>query len=88
LRGSELRGGKGSRPRRPDEKQNSQHFLNSSFSLETLHTSGHASVVDIRRVIEGLDPQKLIPIHTMHPDAFHDFSDKTELKDDGITFEA
>lgn len=34
-----------------------------------------------------LDPKKLIPIHTMHPDAFHEFSDKTELKDDGVTFE-
>ena len=61
---------------------------NAGFSLEMLHTSGHATVVDIRRVIDGLDPQKLVPIHTMDPDAFRDFSDKTELKDDGVTFEA
>ena len=57
------------------------------FLLEALHTSGHATVADIRRVINGLDPQKLIPIHTMHPDAFGDFSDKTELKHDGVAFE-
>ncbi len=57
------------------------------FSLETSHTSGHASVVDIKRVINGLDPQKLIPIHTMHPGAFSEFSDKTELKNDGLAFE-
>jgi ribonuclease J len=61
---------------------------NAGFSLETLHTSGHAAVVDIRRVIDGLDPQKLVPIHTMDPAAFCDFSDKTELQDDGVTFEA
>jgi len=71
----------------PYQQRFEKSLEDASFSLETLHTSGHASVVDIRRVIEGIDPQKLIPIHTMHPDAFHDFSDKTELKDDGVTFE-
>jgi ribonuclease J len=65
-----------------------EKFLeNAGFSLETVHTTGHAVVVDIRHVIEGLGPQKLIPIHTMQPDAFCDFSDKTELKRDGVTFE-
>jgi len=68
-----------------------QYFENSlknaGFSLETSHTSGHASVVDIKRVINGLDPQKLVPIHTMQPDTFSDFSDKTDLKDDGLAFE-
>jgi ribonuclease J len=53
---------------------------NAGFSLETLHTTGHAVVEDIRRVIEGLNPKKLIPVHTMHPDSFRDFSDRTELK--------
>ncbi len=69
-----------------------QYFENSlknaGFSLETSHTSGHASVVDIKRVIIGLDPQKLIPIHTMQPGAFSEFSDKTDQKDDGLAFEA
>lgn len=57
------------------------------FSLEALHTSGHATVADIRRVINGLDPQKLVPIHTMHPDMFRDFSGKAECMQDGIAFE-
>ena len=61
---------------------------NAGFSLEALHTSGHATVSDLKRVIEGLDPKKLIPIHTMHPDAFYDFSDRTERKKDGVKFEA
>ncbi len=61
---------------------------NAGFTLESLHTSGHASVSDIKRVIEGLDPKKLIPIHTMHPDAFYEFSDRTERKKDGVNFEA
>ena len=58
------------------------------FSLETLHTSGHASVDDIKRVIKELDMQKLVPIHTLHPDIFREFSDRTEIKGDGVTFEA
>jgi ribonuclease J len=60
---------------------------NAGFLLESLHTSGHAPIADIRRVINSLDPKKLIPIHTMYPDAFRDFSEKTELKDDGVAFE-
>ena len=60
---------------------------NTGFSLEALHTSGHATVAAIRRVINGLDPQQLVPIHTMHPDSFRDFSDKTDLKADGVAFE-
>ena len=58
------------------------------FSLETLHTSGHASVGDIKRVIKEIDMQKLVPIHTLHPDTFHEFSDRTEIKADGVAFEA
>ena len=57
------------------------------FELKALHTSGHASVEDIKRVIEGLDPKKIIPIHTMMPGVFRDFWDKTELKNDGVEFE-
>lgn len=61
---------------------------NSGFSLEMLHTSGHASVDDIKRVIKELDIQKLVPIHTLHPAIFREFSEKTEIKLDGVTFEA
>jgi ribonuclease J len=64
-----------------------ESLAKAGFSLESLHTSGHATVADIKRLINGLDPQKLIPIHTMHPDAFGDFSTKTERKHDGVAFE-
>ena len=51
-----------------------------------LHTSGHAKISDIQRMIDGLEPKKIIPIHTMMPNAFLDFSDKVELKADGELF--
>lgn len=57
------------------------------FELKAIHTSGHASVIDIKKVITGLDPKKIIPIHTMVPNAFESISNKTELKEDGKEFE-
>lgn len=57
------------------------------FEKIFLHTSGHAKVADIRRLIDGLNPKKIIPIHTMLPDAFLAYSDKVELQKDGLAFE-
>jgi ribonuclease J len=57
------------------------------FQKIFLHTSGHARISDIRRLIDGLDAKKIIPIHTMMPEAFYDYSDKVELKNDGELFE-
>lgn len=56
------------------------------FVTDELHTSGHATVSDIRRMISGLDPKQIIPIHTMTPLLFTDLSDRVFLKEDGIMF--
>lgn len=56
------------------------------FVANELHTSGHATVSDIRRVMEELKPKQIIPIHTMIPDSFVVFSEKVVLKDDGKEF--
>ena len=52
-----------------------------------MHTSGHAKISDICRLINGLNPKKIIPIHTMQPEAFFDYSNKVELQRDGMAFE-
>lgn len=52
-----------------------------------LHTSGHAKISDICRMIDGLNPKKIIPVHTMHPEAFLEYSDKVELQRDGTAFD-
>lgn len=57
------------------------------FEKIFLHTSGHAKVSDIQRLIDGLNPKKIIPIHTMLPDAFLNYSDKVELQKDCVAFE-
>jgi len=74
--------------RNSEYQQKSEKYLqNIGFKLMALHTSGHASVSDIKKLIAGLNPKKVIPIHTMTPGAFIDFSNKTELKEDGQEFE-
>jgi len=38
--------------------------------VETLHTSGHADIPALRRMVERLGPKRTIPIHTFEPDAY------------------
>jgi ribonuclease J len=64
-----------------------QSLVNKGFGLVALHTSGHAAPSDIRKLITGLNPKKIIPIHTMTPEVFNTMSDKVELKEDGREFE-
>jgi len=52
------------------------------FMKEELHTSGHASISDIQRVIAELDPKQIIPIHTMAPNSFIGLFSKVVLKED------
>ena len=57
------------------------------FTLDSLHTSGHASVADIRRVILGLSPKQIVPIHTMSPEMLSEFSEKVVIGEDGVSFD-
>lgn len=74
--------------RNSEYQQRFEDYLKrTNFKLEAIHTSGHASAFDIEKVITGLDPKKIIPIHTMVPHAFKSISNKSELKEDGKEFE-
>ncbi len=63
-----------------------QTLQDAGFLMKSLHTSGHASVFDIRRVIMEVNPKKVVPIHTLTPEAFSDISDKIEIQADGVPF--
>ena len=64
-----------------------QTLCSAGFLIKSLHTSGHASVYDIRRVIMDINPKKIVPIHTMTPDAFLDIKGKIDIQTDGISFD-
>jgi len=43
------------------------------------HTSGHASKEDLREVIEYVDPDVIVPVHTTEPQWFKDTFEKTTI---------
>ncbi len=68
------------------QKRFEDYLISNGFTIKMLHTSGHASITDIRKLISGLNPKKIVPIHTMVPEAFMDISDITQMAEDGIMF--
>jgi len=42
------------------------------FSLQKyhFHTSGHANTTDLESIVRGVNPKRLIPIHTKEPALF------------------
>jgi len=57
------------------------------ISLEIVHTSGHASVNDLRRLAAAIAPRRLIPIHTSERDLFPALFENVTVVDDGFWLE-
>ncbi len=56
--------------------------------LEHAHTSGHASIGDLKRLAEAIAPKVLVPIHTFEPHRFPDFfGPHVSQKNDGDWWE-
>jgi len=51
--------------------------------FRSLHTSGHASVVDLKRFAAALGPRALVPIHSFETDRFAEFFDNVVQREDG-----
>ncbi|WP_084482738.1 MBL fold metallo-hydrolase [Marinospirillum minutulum] len=48
-----------------------------------IHTSGHASPVDLKRFVEAVNPKKLVPIHSFHPEQYPQLFKRVETYADG-----
>ena len=55
--------------------------------MQVIHTSGHASVADLKRFAAALAPRRLVPIHSFETGRFADFFDNVEQQDDGVWWE-
>ena len=55
--------------------------------LTHVHTSGHASVADLRRLVTALDPKRVVPIHSEAANRFADLFPRVEPHPDGIWWE-
>jgi ribonuclease J len=53
------------------------------IQFESIHTSGHASVPDLKRLAAAVAPRCLIPIHTFGREQFPALFDNVRLADDG-----
>lgn len=58
-----------------------------SVPLEHAHTSGHASIKDLKRLAGAVAPKMLVPVHTFAPQSFPEHFDAVELKRDGEWWE-
>ena len=58
-------------------------LLEHNIPLSTIHTSGHASVADLRQFAAALAPRRLVPIHSFETKRFGEFFDNVEQKRDG-----
>lgn len=58
-------------------------LLGRGISLEVIHTSGHASITDLKRLASALNPRRLVPIHTFHGDRFSHHFENVTRRDDG-----
>lgn len=54
-----------------EEDQYARPFCERNGIVRTrLHTSGHASLASLQRIVQDLKPKLVIPIHTEHPEDF------------------
>ena len=51
------------------------------------HTSGHATVPDLVKLIRDLNPRRIVPIHTERPEALKELVSGVEVAKDGETIE-
>ena len=55
--------------------------------LTKIHTSGHASVADLKRFAQALAPKRLVPIHSFEPGRYPELFDNVEPHTDGEWWE-
>lgn len=63
-----------------------QNWLNHfGMDFEQIHCSGHADRDGVKRMIEGVEPKKVIPIHTQNPEEFKKMHGDVVLIENGKT---
>jgi len=71
-----------------DAQQKMRRFIKKKkMKFYQVHTSRHAEIATMKKVVSKLKPGKIIPIHTFYPDKYDDlFSRKIEQVSDGEVF--
>lgn len=53
------------------------------IDFRIVHSSGHASSADLNRMAQAVAPQRLLPIHTVHPERYDSLSANTDIVANG-----
>ena len=71
-----------------DAQQKMMRFIKKKkMNFYQVHTSGHAEIDTLKKVVNKLKPGKIIPIHTFHPDKYADLFDRKIVQlSDGEVF--
>ncbi len=64
-----------------------QELKQRKVELTHLHTSGHATVHDLKRLADALQPKQIVPVHTFHPERFPEVFDNVLNVNDGMVIE-
>ena len=62
-------------------------LADNDISLTSIHTSGHASVTDLKRLSQAIGAKKLVPIHTFESERYPGLFENVEAKEDGVWWE-
>lgn len=53
----------------------------------SIHTSGHASPGDLKKLVSAINPQKVVPIHSFFPEKYFELFPKVKAYNDGEWWE-
>ena len=71
----------------PRQMQLEEFLAGRDVELVEAHTSGHADLETLQTLLERINPQKIIPIHTLFPEHFKEFSNRVRVVQDGEVVE-
>ena len=57
------------------------------LSMDVIHTSGHATVADLKAFASAINPKALVPIHTFHADRYGEMFKNVRALSDGEMWE-
>ena len=61
--------------------------VSNGVTFEIHHTSGHAGVSALKRLVKALEPKRLVPIHSFAPERFQSLFQNVQTANDGEWFE-
>ena len=52
--------------KKPDTKKFIEYLENRGCTIHNIHTSGHADIDTLKKMIEAIKPKNIVPIHTFN----------------------